>query len=100
VDRRRGVFDEGVSRAFQKCCHTLPFSRGLRSCVGKGLAYHEISLALAPIIHRFDFCRLDKEGAQSVLQVNESEGKQEFLLRDHITGAKAGLFLRFTLREE
>ncbi|TLD25654.1 hypothetical protein PspLS_06298 [Pyricularia sp. CBS 133598] len=62
----------------------MPFSTGSRSCVGKGFAYHEILLTLATLLQRFEFSR-------------EADGVDgEFLLKDHITGAKTGPFLKFT----
>lgn len=73
----------------------VPFSTGPRSCVGKGFAYHELMLTLAHILQRFDFCRVDG-------WVNKAEGpggRREFLLKDHITGAKSGPWLRFTKRD-
>ncbi|KPA38211.1 isoamyl alcohol oxidase [Fusarium langsethiae] len=38
-----------------------PFSRGPRSCVGKGFAYHELSLTIAHIIHRFEFSTIEDD---------------------------------------
>ncbi|WYZ36342.1 hypothetical protein EsH8_XII_000092 [Colletotrichum jinshuiense] len=63
-----------------------PFSSGPRSCVGKGFAYHEITLTLANILYRFDFSRDEKLSRGSTA---------EFVLRDHVTGAKSGPWLRF-----
>ena len=72
----------------------VPFSTGPRSCVGKGFAYHDMMLTLARIVRRFEFCR--------DLQPGEVPNRQadEFLLRDHVTGAKDGPFLPFAVRNE
>ena len=32
-----------------------PFGTGLRACIGRQFAYHETILALAFLLHRFDF---------------------------------------------
>ncbi|KAE8396573.1 cytochrome P450 [Aspergillus alliaceus] len=72
--------------------HPEPFEyrpeRGPRSCVGKGFAYHELTLTLAHALLQFDFQHVD------------GSKKKEFSLRDHVTGAKTGLSLRFTLRQQ
>ncbi|KAB8232224.1 cytochrome P450 [Aspergillus alliaceus] len=65
-----------------------PFSSGPRSCVGKGFAYHELTLTLAHALLPFDSQHVD------------GSKKKEFSLRDHVTGAKTGLSLRFTLRQQ
>ncbi|KAJ0318402.1 hypothetical protein Brms1b_004427 [Colletotrichum noveboracense] len=62
-----------------------PFSSGPRSCVGKGFAYHEITLTLAHILYRFDFTRPTKDQKSfggSTGNVNE------FQMWDHVTSAK------------
>ncbi|KAI8282818.1 isoamyl alcohol oxidase [Colletotrichum sp. SAR11_57] len=62
-----------------------PFSSGPRSCVGKGFAYHEITLTLAHILYRFDFTRSTKDQKSfggSTGNVNE------FQMWDHVTSAK------------
>ncbi|KAJ6443217.1 APS8 [Purpureocillium lavendulum] len=80
----------------------VPFSRGPRSCLGKGFAYHQVTLALARIIHQFDFCcadegRVGHEHNGGIAQEEaEEEEEEEYLLRDHITGAKRKTYLRFT----
>ncbi|TLD04774.1 uncharacterized protein PgNI_09074, partial [Pyricularia grisea] len=63
----------------------VPFSVGPRGCVGKGLAYHELMLALAKVLHRVDFRHAD-----------DHEAAGEYLLSDHVTGAKTGPFLVFS----
>ncbi|WQF89200.1 Putative cytochrome P450, phosphopantetheine binding ACP domain, beta-ketoacyl synthase, thiolase [Colletotrichum destructivum] len=63
----------------------FPFSSGQRSCVGKGLAYVEATLTLAHILYRFDFCRDESMPVGG-----------EYVLKDHVTSAKSGPWLRFT----
>ncbi|CCT63358.1 related to cytochrom P450 [Fusarium fujikuroi IMI 58289] len=74
-----------------------PFSRGPRSCVGKGFAYHELTLTIAHILHRFDFSATEEDFALR----HGSEGPggiNEFLLHDHVTGARSGPLLQFSMR--
>ncbi|KAI0873979.1 cytochrome P450 [Hypoxylon argillaceum] len=71
-----------------------PFSSGPRGCIGKSFAYHEITLTMALIFHRFDFHR-SSDYAGQVTKVN---GYDQFLLKDHITGAKEGPHICFTPR--
>lgn len=49
------------------------FSFGPRNCVGKGLALIKIQLALAAVIHKYDF--LQTEGNLRTVGVDQSEGK-------------------------
>ncbi|KAE8833769.1 hypothetical protein PTNB73_04850 [Pyrenophora teres f. teres] len=74
-----------------------PFSSGPRGCIGKGFAYHEMTLTLSHILYQFDFYRAEHPtvgaGKRPVIQ-----GHVQFLLKDHITGAKEGPELLFRLR--
>lgn len=82
----------------------VPFSTGPRACVGKGFAYHEMTLTLANILYKFNYRRADPRNALEARPPQWTTegpgGKDEFLLRDHVTGAKGGLPLYFSLREE
>jgi cytochrome P450 len=69
-----------------------PFSLGPRSCIGKGLAYHELTLTMAQILCQFEFSSADPNS--SGIGRGE-ESVQEFRLRDHVTGAKSGPWLKF-----
>lgn len=75
----------------------MPFSRGVRSCLGKGFAYQEMMLALAHIIYRFDFFHADDISCPSWSRARTSWGPQ-FILQNHTTGTKHGPFLRFRYR--
>jgi cytochrome P450 len=59
-----------------------PFSIGPRSCVAKGLALHELQLAIATVLATFDFERV-------------GPGEKELRLKEHITSSKDGPMLRF-----
>ncbi|KAI0170438.1 cytochrome P450 [Pestalotiopsis sp. NC0098] len=92
---------EGMStkhRAF------VPFSVGMRSCLGKSMAYLETSLLLAKTLWYFDFERCEgslgdvgggKEGAPG------GRGRvDEFQLYDVITSRHDGPWLSFTPRKD
>ena len=74
-----------------------PFSSGPRGCIGKGFAYHEMTLTLSHIIYQFDFLRSEHltrfAGKRPMIQ-----GHAQFVLKDHITGAKEGPDLVFRIR--
>ena len=42
-------------RPIQSSVVYKPFGTGLRACIGRQFAYHETILALAFLLHRFDF---------------------------------------------
>ncbi|KAA8650160.1 cytochrome P450 [Aspergillus tanneri] len=77
-----------------------PFSVGPRSCIGKGLAYVELHLALAHILWAFDF-RLapGKLGRTGEGKEDGEFGRHrvdEYQLWDHLTAAKEGPYLEFS----
>ncbi|KAF1351558.1 pisatin demethylase [Lizonia empirigonia] len=94
LDGENGVTKEQVELA-RSAFH--PFSSGPRGCIGKGFAYHEMTLTLSHILYQFDFYRAEHPtigaGQRPVIQ-----GHVQFLLKDHITGAKEGPELLFRLR--
>lgn len=57
VDDSTGVNAEAVSRSRSAFC---PFSLGSRGCIGKTMAYNELSLALARVLYKLDV-RLEKD---------------------------------------
>lgn len=73
----------------------MPFSSGPRSCVGKGFAYHEMTLCLARLLYQFDMAQ--DNGYKVGLPV--VDGHKQFVLKDHITGAKNGPHVCFTERK-
>lgn len=79
--------EDGVTKQSVELARSafFAFSTGPRSCVGRGLAYQKVKLALAHIIWRYEFWR-DEEA------MNHGD---EYLLADHVTGAKKGPWLRF-----
>ncbi len=76
----------------------VPFSSGPRGCLGKGFAYHQLTLVLANIICGFEFYAADRD-TNSAYVLKHPGGDEEFFLKDHITGAKDGPILNFKMRE-
>ena len=83
------------------------FSIGPRGCVGKQLAYLEMSLALARVIWKLDMefvegfgaKRNDREEERMRRKYPEHAGN-EYRLKDQFTSFKEDLGLRFRLREQ
>ncbi|TDZ39238.1 FAD-linked oxidoreductase apf9 [Colletotrichum spinosum] len=63
----------------------FPFSSGPRSCVGKGFAYHEITLTLARVLFKFDFKRLAEDQKASG---GSTGNPDEYQTWDHVTAGK------------
>ncbi|MCJ1309092.1 hypothetical protein MMC25_002747 [Agyrium rufum] len=70
-----------------------PFSIGSRGCIGKGVAYMEISIALARIVWLYDM-RLE-EGPQD----SAHEHAVEYQIRDGFVAIKDGPWVQFKDRE-
>ncbi|PVI05774.1 cytochrome P450 3A31 [Periconia macrospinosa] len=92
--------EEEVRRA--RACF-VPFSAGIRSCLGKGLAYTEMTLTIGHLLLLGDFKLADGElatvgrGSKSFgVEGRHREG--EYQLYDHIAGQKNGPWLQFTRR--
>lgn len=79
-----------------------PFGVGRTSCIGKHLAYQEMSLVLARMLWLFDLRRElgDTKGGGAG---DEAEGrgcKAEYQLNDHYVSAQDGPVVQFRYREE
>lgn len=81
-----------------------PFSIGMRSCLGKGLAQTELLLTFARILVAGDFRltpgKLGEVGRGCVGLGKGRERSNEYQLWDHITGQKKGPWLQFAKRVE
>ncbi|OCK81164.1 cytochrome P450 [Lepidopterella palustris CBS 459.81] len=88
---------ERVQQAFN------PFSLGPRGCVGRGLAYMEISDTIAMVVWNLDFKKPDGplgrvgEGTEGVK--NGRHRVREFQLIDHLTSVKDGPYIEFRPRK-
>ncbi|RFU24554.1 hypothetical protein B7463_g11785, partial [Scytalidium lignicola] len=69
-----------------------PFSFGPRSCIGKGMALHEILLTIPMILWQFDFEAVDSPG------MVKGSSPEEFVLGDHISSSKGEVGVRFRIR--
>ena len=95
----RTVTEDEVATAQSAFC---PFSIGPRGCIGKGLAYIEMSITLARVLFLYDLRR-------AVGVVDPGEGREdlewgrhrreEFQLIDTFTSMKDGPMIEFRPRE-
>ena len=80
-----------------------PFSLGPRGCVGRGLAYMELSDTLAKLLWHLDLRKpegpLGKVGEGRSWFRNGRHHVKEFQLVDHLTSIKDGPFVEFRRRE-
>lgn len=92
----------GTDVAMARACFS-PFSQGVRSCLGKGLAYTELTLTLASLLFASDFKFADGElGSVGHGSEDAEYGRHhvgEFQLRDCIVGQKDGPWLVYKRRE-
>lgn len=76
----------------------MPFSLGSRGCIGKNLAYLELSIVLAQIIYRADW----KAAGGPLGKIGEMHpvgaGHAEYQLRGQFTSGKTGPFVQFMPR--
>jgi cytochrome P450 len=84
----------------------VPFSAGIRSCLGKGLAYTEMTLTIGHLLWLGDFKLVADAELAAVgrgsrnLGVKGRHREGEYQLYDHIAGQKNGPWLQFTKRAE
>ena len=93
VNEKSGVTKEMVDRAQSAFC---PFSIGHRGCIGKNLAYMELSLAVARCVWRYDLEEVpdwDKVLGGGFLSLSG-----EYLTRDGFVAQKDGPLMRFRNR--
>jgi cytochrome P450 len=94
-----GVSEAQVALAQSAFC---PFSVGPRGCIGKGLAYVEMSITLARVLFLYDVRRAvgvadPGEGKAGAVWGREKVG--ELQLRDTFTSLKDGVMVEFRRRE-
>ncbi|KAF2204214.1 cytochrome P450 [Delitschia confertaspora ATCC 74209] len=104
ANEKQNPYKEYVEKAHAAFC---PFSVGPRGCIGKGLAYVELSLTLARVLFSFDISRVDSEegrlGEGAFGETGKEWGrhrKEEFQIQDRFASCKEGPILRFRRRGE
>ncbi|KAJ4356510.1 uncharacterized protein N0V89_004544 [Didymosphaeria variabile] len=70
-----------------------PFSIGTRGCIGKALAYMEISLVVAKTLWYFDFEEHPDHGTQT--HMSPDPAQKEFKIRDQLIATHDGPYLVF-----
>ncbi|KAF7196953.1 Cytochrome P450 monooxygenase [Pseudocercospora fuligena] len=98
VNNESGVTAETVAVAQSAFC---PFSIGPRGCIGKGMAYHELTLTLARVLFMYDM-RLAPgsnlgEGRPDL--EHERRRVSGFQLKDTFTSMKSGPMVQFRPRQ-
>lgn len=92
------VGKENVSTANSAFC---PFSIGPRGCIGKGLAYSELTTALARVVFMYDFKLAEGTSVGDGKASNVEWGRQrigEYQLKDCFTSMKEGPMVVFKAR--
>ena len=76
-----------------------PFSHGSRGCVGRSLAYLELSLTLARILHLYDVRRTEKQPGVTLAEERRRRGwdvrDDEYQLRDCFLAEREGPWVEF-----
>ncbi|KAF9773128.1 hypothetical protein IL306_009106 [Fusarium sp. DS 682] len=92
-----GVSPESVSLAESAF---MPFSAGPRGCVGKNLAYLEMSLALAKIVYHFEIRRDDSSnlGGGSPSAIKGRRTVDQYQLRDIFVAIRDGPMVQLAKR--
>ncbi|KAL7800063.1 cytochrome P450 [Trichoderma ceciliae] len=111
-ERKRGLKDgsvpvsgkesDGMRPAVGQAYGFTPFGGGRSSCIGKYLAYQEMSIVLARLLWLFDI-RLDPSSNMGEGVGNAREGREcrnEFQLYDRFVSSQKGPMLQFRYREE
>lgn len=101
----RWLVDDGTGDSVERARAVFnPFSIGIRSCLGKGLAMTEMALTTATILFVGDFRFAEGEvgetgkGGKPGAEVGRHR-RNEYQLFDHVTGQKNGPVLQFRRRE-
>lgn len=102
IEGEQGV-GMGTDIAVARACFSA-FSQGIRSCLGKGLAYTELTLVLASLLFATDFQFANAELA--LVGRGREDGEygrhhaREFQLKDCIVGQKQGPWLVYKRRSD
>ena len=98
VNETTGVTAENVALAHSAF---TPFSIGPRGCIGKNLAYMEMSLAIASMVYMYDFKEGDKKVVEDVRtgQGWRTEMENEYPVKDYWTAHNNGPMVQFKVRK-
>lgn len=98
VDEDKGVSADDVARAESAW---VPFSAGPRACVGKNLAYMQLTIILARLLHQLDIKQPENnvlgEGAPDLIWGRRI--RNQFQLKDEFIGYKEGPMAQFRKRQ-
>jgi len=97
VDEKAGVTAESVALAQSAFC---PFSLGSRGCIGKGLAYLELTIAIATVLFFYDvrLAQGDRTGeGRSELEWGRRR-KGEYQMKDVFVSSTEGPVVEFKAR--
>lgn len=98
-EKEAGVREQEVALAQSAFC---PFSIGPRGCIGKGLAYVEMSITLARVLYMYDLRRavgVEDPGEGKPGAEMGREKPSEFQLVDTFTSLKNGCMVEFRRRD-
>jgi cytochrome P450 len=104
----RGEWSEGATKEEIDRARSAfaPFSLGPRGCIGKGMAYNELTTSLARLLWLFDMrLATEREGGGPLGEGREGlewgrQRKGEYQLRDSFTSLKDGPVVVFRKRRE
>ncbi|VBB80976.1 Putative cytochrome P450 E-class, group I [Podospora comata] len=99
IEKEAGVREQEVALAQSAFC---PFSIGPRGCIGKGLAYVEMSITLARVLYMYDLRRavgVEDPGEGKPGAEMGREKPSEFQLVDTFTSLKNGCMVEFRRRD-
>ncbi|CZR50298.1 uncharacterized protein PAC_00170 [Phialocephala subalpina] len=97
VDPETGVSEEDVEQAHSAFC---AFSLGSKGCIGKGLAYAELTVTLARVLFLFYLREAEGEligGGKPELGFGRKR-KNEYQIQDRFVGARDGPIIEFKAR--
>ena len=94
VDAENGVSTESIAAARAAFC---PFSLGSRGCIGKSMAYAELSIALGRVFYLYDvkLKKGDTTGAGHPQAEWGRRRKDEYQIRDMFIGDREGPLVEF-----
>lgn len=98
VDEEKGVSADDVARAESAFA---PFSTGPRACIGKNLAYMELTITLARLLYRLDIKLPEKNvvGEGGPDQIWGRRNRNQFQVKDEFIGCKEGPMAQFKKRQ-